>query len=273
MPTIYFSLTPHTYAARFDNAIIILDSTNDNYLSFIDTAADYLQFALDSPFTRDQAGKLTPAENEALSRGIRHSQLATPDKNPQEFTCDLEQLNYWVSHFLENNFIQESTQEKRKNIAPLPLQAGGLIEYQWDHKPSWKPFTHTSKIQTIKTFFTLAHVHRTLKRKGIKGILDAIKNTTTQHKNLRLPTEQEINALADAVDAASLLYPKKTFCLAWASTFVLLALRKNWSCNLAIGIQVNPFYAHAWAQVAGNVIHDDPAIAKVLSIILKEPQT
>lgn len=257
MSLIYFSLTPHTYAARFDNAIIILDSTNDNYLSFIDTAADYLQFALNNSFTRDQSGKLSPAES----------------KKPQEGTCDIEQLNYWVSHFLENNFIQESTQENRKNLAPLPIKTGGLIEYQWDHKPSWKPFAHTSKIQAIKVFFTLARVHRTLKRKGIKGVLDAIKKTTAQHPHLRQPTELEINTLADVVDAASLLYPKKTFCLAWASTFVLLALRKNWSCNLAIGIQVNPFYAHAWAQVADQVIHDDPAIAKVLSVILTEPQT
>ena len=257
MSLIYFSLTPHTYAARFDNAIIILDSTNDNYLSFIDTAADYLQFALNSQFRRDQAGKLSPAES----------------KNPQEGTCDLEQLNYWISHFLENNFIQESTQEKQKNIAPLPIKAGGLIEYQWDHRPSWKPFAQSSKMQIIKAFFTLAHVHRTLKRKGIKGVLDAIKKTTVQHTHLHQPTELEINALAKAIDAASLLYPKKTYCLAWASTFVLLALRKNWTCNLAIGIQVNPFYAQAWAEIENQVIHDDPVIAKVLSIILKEPQS
>jgi hypothetical protein len=184
---------------------------------------------------------------------------------------DLEQVNYWIAHFIENNFITENTQENQKLIAPLPLQPGGLCDYQWDHKPSWQPFTHASKLQIIKAFFQLARIHRTMKRTGIGGILDKIKKTAAQHTQLRKPTDQEVSTLTAAIDAASLLYPKKTFCLAWASTFVLLALKKNWSCNLAIGIQTNPFYAHAWAQIADSVIHDDPVIAKVLSIILKEP--
>ena len=119
----------------------------------------------------------------------------------------------------------------------------------------------------------LAKIHRILKHKGIKGVLDAIKATTATHKKLRQPTDQEINKLAAVVDAASLLYPKKTYCLAWASTFVLLSLKKNWACNLAIGIQTNPFYAHAWAEISGKVIHDDPVIAQVLSVILREPHS
>lgn len=251
MSMIYFSLTPHTYAARFDNAIIILDSINDTYLSFIDSAAHYFQLVLSDSFTRNQDGKLTPINNDV----------------------DIEQLNYWITHFIENNFIIESSQVHRKLIEPLPLKAGGLVEYRWDHKPSWKPFSKTSKIQILKAFFTLARIHYLLKRKGIAAILDAIKKNSTNRTLLRQPTEQEINALATAVDAASLIYPKKTYCLAWASTFVLLALKKNWSCNLVIGIQTNPFYAHAWAEVTDKVIHDDPAIAEVLSIILKEPHT
>ena len=252
-----FSLTPHAYAARFDDSIIILDSTNDNYLSFIDSAAEYLQFILNSSFARNQDGTFVPSA-EAVS-----------DKSDN----DLEELNYWIAHFIENNFICESAYSQRKTLAPLPLQPGGLIDYQWDHKPSWKPFAQTSKMQIIYAFFELARVHRLLKRNGIQGILDVIRNARAKHTDLRQPTEREIEQLSAAIDAASLLYPKKTFCLAWAATFVLLAFKKNWSCNLAIGIQTNPFYAHAWAQVAGSVIHDDPVIAKVLSIILQEPHT
>jgi hypothetical protein len=254
MNIIHFSLTPHTYAACFDNAIIILDSTNDKYLSFIDDAAQCFQFALNGSFQRNQDGKLSPVKAQLDS---------------EKFNC--EELNDWIEHFIENNFIIESSQANGKGLAPLPLQPGGLCDYKWDHKPSWKPFTESSKIQIIKAFFELAKTHRILKRAGIKGILDAIKKTHANHTSLHQPSEQEINLLAAAIDAASLLYPKKTFCLAWASTFVLLALKKNWTCNLAIGIQTNPFYAHAWAQIGENVIHDDPVIAKVLSVILKEP--
>lgn len=255
MNTVYFSLTPHIYAACFDNAVIILDSNSDKYLSFIDSAAHYFQLALNGEFQRTTDGKLVPVKNEISI----------------ECADDLDQLNYWVNHFIENNFVAESTQTNRKLLAPLPLKLGGLIEYCWDHKPSWKPFTKISKIQIIKALFALARVHRMLKRQGINGILNAIKQAHAQHPDLHQPTEQEIEQLSSTIDAASLLYPKKTYCLAWAATFVLLALKKNWSCNLAIGIQTNPFYAHAWAQNAGKVIHDDPVIAQVLSIILKEP--
>ena len=261
MNKIHFSLTPHTYAAWFDNAIIILDSTNDKYLSFIDDAAQYFQFTLKSSFQRNSDGKFVSVE--AINKIDSEFNI--------EFKCDFEQLNDWIEHFIENNFITESSQENRKGLAPLPLQPGGLCDYRWDHKPSWKPFTQTSKIQIIKAFFELAKMHRTMKRGGINGILNKIKKLSSSNAKLHQPTDQEVNRLAAAVDAASLLYPKKTFCLAWASTFVLLALQKNWSCNLAIGIQTNPFYAHAWAQMAGKVIHDDPVIAKVLSVILKEP--
>ena len=59
----------------------------------------------------------------------------------------------------------------------------------------------------------LAKIHRTLKREGIKGVLDAIKAATDKHPNLRVPTDQEISKLAGAADAGSLLYPNKTFCI------------------------------------------------------------
>lgn len=250
---IYFSLTPHIYAARFDDAVIILDSSNDNYLSFIESAATCFQQALNNAFQRAQDGTLSPTS--------------------QSFNGNVKELNEWIKHFIENNLIIESTQEQRKLLAPLPITPGGLADYRWDHKPSWKPFASASKVQVIAAFIMLARIHRLLKKTGIKGVLDAIKTTSAKHTQLRQPTEQEIEQLAAAVDAASLLYPKKTFCLAWAATFVLLALKKGWSCNLAIGIQTNPFYAHAWAHSAGKVIHDDPVIAQVLSIILQEPHT
>lgn len=255
MSLIYFSLTSHVYAARYENSIIILDSFNDQYLSFIDDAAQYFEFVLNNSFQQDKDGTFIPVEVTG------------------EFKWDLDQLNSSIMHFIGKKLIFESSKEGRKIITPLPLRSGGLIEYCWDHKPSWKPFVQASKIQTIKAFCELVTVHRIMKKKGIKGILDVIKKTSANLKILYQPTEQEINKLAETVDAASILYPKKTYCLAWASTFVLLALKKNWPCNLAIGIQTNPFYAHAWAEIAGKVIHDDPIIAQVLSVILREPNS
>ncbi len=244
---IYFSLSSHIYAAAYENAIILLDSNNDNYLSLIDDAAGCLRFTLENPFIfKDQ--KYVPK--------VSHKKV--------------DELNEWIAYFLENQFICINSQT-RKILANGPLKSGGLAEYQWDYKNSWKPFACAYKREVMQAFFKLAKVHYSLKRHGVKEILEGIKNNSI--KTTYNPTEQEISQLAAAVDAASLIYPKKTLCLAWAATFALLALKKQWHIHFAIGIQANPFYAHAWVETKdGKVINDNPVIAQVLSIIFKEPR-
>lgn len=242
----YFSLSAHIYAARFGNSIIILDSAQDDYISLIDSSAHFLTKIVEDELTFDQ------------------------EKN--EYYCegqDTQELNSWIDQFLELNIIQQSDHPGKK-IAPAPTKLGGLHDYQWDTKPTWKPFKQAKKYHVLKTFIQLAKVHRALKRQGIKGVLDAID--ATPKTNLTIPTESQIQELSNLVDAASMLYPKKTFCLAWAATFVILARKNKWNSQLVIGVQACPFYAHAWAQIDGKVIHDDPIIAQVLSLILQTPQ-
>lgn len=248
---VYFSLSMCVYAARYEKSIIVLNSEQDKYLSFIDDAACWLQIVLDGSFKHSGQGRFMPVAN--------------------EMNYDVEQLNQWISHFLENGFIVECDKLVRKNVVLSPLISGGLKEYRWDRKVSWDPFLRSSKFQVIRAFFELFNVHWILKKKGIQGILDRIEMISKKKINLIVPSEQDISNLSEVVDAASLLYSKKTFCLAWASTFVILALKRNWKCNLAIGVQANPFYAHAWAESSNNVVHDDSIISQVLSVVLRKP--
>lgn len=169
---IYFSLSPHIYAAHFDNAIIILDSIQDKYISIIDDASRYLQLIVTSSFERDECGKFIPTDN-------------TTEIN-------YEQLNNWITHFIEKRFILETDRVDRKFIAPQPLVPGGLIEYRWDHKPSWKPFALASKLEIMQAFFVLAKVHRVLKRTGIQGIFAMIQRAPSKYHDLRKPTNDEL---------------------------------------------------------------------------------
>lgn len=242
----YFSLSAHIYAAHFGNSIIILDSAQDDYISLIDDSAHF------------------------LAKIIENELIYNQEKN--EYSCEgenTEELNSWINQLLELNIVQP-TDMPGKKIATAPLKPGGLHDYQWDTKPSWQPFKQANKYQVFKTCIQLAKVHRSLKRQGIKGVLDAID--ATPKTDLIIPTQAQIGQLANLVDAASMLYPKKTFCLAWAATFVILARKNKWDSQLVIGVQACPFYAHAWAQIQGKVIHDDPVIAQVLSLILQSPQ-
>lgn len=244
-------MSPYIYATNFDNAIIILDGTTDKYISLIDDAAVSLRFILATPFTQHQDGAYYPAfDNESLDKDDRY--------------------NHWISYFIEKKFI---TQGSGPTQLLAPLQPGGLKEYRWDtKKASWKPFSIAPLFDVIKAYWILARVHRTIKHKGILGVITLIHKSATNTHNAHTPSEKEIQKLSASVDAASLLYPKQTLCLAWATTFAVLALRKKWKINFVIGVQTNPFYAHAWAEtVTGTVINDDPLVAQALSVIFKAP--
>jgi len=244
--SLHFSVAPHMYAAYFDNAVIILDGKNDNYLSLIDEAADYFCFILKHKFVQENN---------------QYYCIDAPDH--------AETHTYWITHFLEKDFITLSSCPTQLSA---PLQEGGLIGYRWDAKNSWSPFAHASVAGIIQAYYMLYKIDTSMKRTGISAIIDLLKQECFA-KNNHNPSEQEIKKLSASVDAASLLYPKKIYCLAWAATFTTLALKKGWRCNLVIGVQTNPFYAHAWAECAGSVIHDDPIIARVLSIIFRGPYT
>ncbi len=244
----YFVLSSHIYAARSKDSILLLDSEHDDYVSLIDTAAIYLPKILEYAFEYDETNKMY---------------VCTQD--------DDTQLAYWITFFLNKNFIVVSDAPHPQPIAPRPCKEGGLSEYQWDTKNAWRPFKHAGIGDICRAFITLCRVHWRMKRQGIRGIVCMINNASNESAT-HDPSDEECNRLAHAVDAASLLYPKKTFCLGWAATYVALARKKRWrKTQLVIGVQASPFYAHAWAEVAGTVIHDDPIICEVLSIIMKTP--
>jgi hypothetical protein len=243
MKTVYFSLAPTIYAAKSNASIIILDTTNDSYISLIDEAAYFLDILTTHPLLFDNT----------------HYKLENTDQ---------KELNYWIDYFKQENFIIScSTPSEVKHIAPKPKQPGGLIDYKWDTKVSWHPFKEAPLLLILQAFWHLVHTHRTMKKEGISGLQKALKVSAP----LKEPTEKEVHTIASAVDAATLIYPQKTYCLAWAATFVSLAQTKGLKSALTIGIQTNPFYAHAWVQVQDRVIHDDPQLTTVLSIIFQEP--
>ncbi len=232
----YFTLAPTIYATQCEDAIIILDSAKDAYISLVGGSATDLKNILENPLIGNEID-----------------------------------TNSAIDDFLEQGFIVRTNQATKTRLMPGPLEPGGLIDYKWDSKIGWKPFAYASKITVMQALWQLRKVHVAIDKTGFATLLTMIKAEHDPGKVYHMPTEQEIAKLSAAIDAASIVYPKKTFCLAWATTFVIMALRRGWMCNLVIGIQTQPFYAHAWAETTGRVIHDDPVISKVLAKILQEP--
>lgn len=247
----YFRLSKEIYAGKWDKDVIILDVRNDKYFSLTDQAAELFQASLSSEFHSSE-NMFTPV-------------------GKLDIDAEPEMLNSMISHFLERGFIEKSEVKESSKSINSPLKLGGLADYKWDYKSALAPFSKTSKIAIFRALRTLFKVNSLLKKRGIAGVMEAIDKGFDSRKKYIVPSESELAELSDSVDVACAFYPKKVYCLGWAATFVLLSLKRGWKCNLAIGVQAVPFYAHAWAECEGTVINDEPIVQEYLTVLLREP--
>lgn len=248
--SMFFRLKSYIYATHCDSGIVILDLKRDKYFSLTDEAVDSFIEILSHDF---------------VLKNDSYKPVSSPE-NDEEHA-----LHSWIHYFLEQDFIEQVPNKdlsKPLRTAHIP---GGLADYQWDTKDKLSSFSQSSKMLVTRFLFLLTQVEFILKRKGIQGILNKIEKYKRLHTAYRIPSQEEIQMFSSALDVAGSLYPKKIYCLAWASTFVLMALKKGLECNLVIGVQSPPFYAHAWAQIGDDVINDAAIVKECLSILLKEP--
>jgi hypothetical protein len=110
-----------------------------------------------------------------------------------------------------------------------------------------------------------------MKFRGLYPTIQLIKKSRKNKIQYLIPTEEELHDLARIVNTACFLHPSRIKCLEWAMTFVLLALKQGWKCNLEIGVQNYPFFAHAWVECDGKVVMDSQYLREDLAIILNEP--
>jgi hypothetical protein len=62
------------------------------------------------------------------------------------------------------------------------------------------------------------------------------------------------------VDRAQMYYPKKAMCLQHSAVVTCLLRRRGVPAEMVLGAQTFPPKAHAWAEVAGEVVSDSPLV-------------
>jgi hypothetical protein len=72
----------------------------------------------------------------------------------------------------------------------------------------------------------------------------------------------ELPALCEAVHTAAVWYPKQTLCLQKASVTTSLLRQHGFHADLKIGVRKQPFHAHAWVEVDGQVVGDHQNVRK-----------
>jgi hypothetical protein len=121
----------------------------------------------------------------------------------------------------------------------------------------------------IMALLRLMQVNFYIKILGFHRTIQLINRARKKNVEYIIPKDAELEELTS--NKACLIYPSRTKCLEFAMTYVLLALQREWKCNLEIGVQNYPFMAHAWVECNGKVIIDSPDLREGLGIILNEP--
>ncbi|HGB5419106.1 TPA: lasso peptide biosynthesis B2 protein [Salmonella enterica subsp. enterica serovar Muenchen] len=59
----------------------------------------------------------------------------------------------------------------------------------------------------------------------------------------------------------------KSDCLTYSFTLKNALYSRGVDARLVIGVRTQPFYSHAWVEIEGNIINDDPDLRDKLSVI------
>jgi len=239
----YFYLSDHVYVTEFRDELILLDSRKDKYIICLKKFSNLLNNILEKNFLGDSFSS---------SFG---SEMSSQELN------DIQKL-------LDNNIVEI------KDI-PYPFYIDKKPMSEGVENVDWRLPLESKKIgincRVLKAFVTLIKVNYFIKFKGLYQTICLIKQACNPTHKYTLPQESELRDLVDILNKACFLYPTRTKCLEWAMSFVLLALKRGWKCNLEIGVQNYPFFAHAWVECDGKVVMDDQNLREGLAIIVNEP--
>lgn len=72
----------------------------------------------------------------------------------------------------------------------------------------------------------------------------------------RTPDIRRARRICDRVNRASTFYFKRAWCLQRSATAVCFLRIAGYPAQLVIGAQKTPFYAHAWAELLGEMVND-----------------
>lgn len=241
----FYHLRDHIYIAQFQEEIILLDTKKDQYMICLNQFSKLLMNLLE--------GNQAVSEEKLLSSST--SLISTQDLDAIQ------------------KFIDDKVLEKKSTLFPFYIDrkpnSDGVTNVDWSLPLENKRVR--LNFMVLRASLTLLKVNFYIKFRGFYSTIQLIKNSHASQSQYIIPQDEELKDLSNVVNKACLIYPTRTKCLEWALTFVLLALKRKWKCNLEIGVQNYPFLAHAWVECDGKVVMDSQDLREGLAIVLNEP--
>jgi len=115
-----------------------------------------------------------------------------------------------------------------------------------------------SKKETLLAFIGLLAFDLLLKFAGFQYLIQKVERWPTAKAR---STDREIcRRVRAAVDRAQMYYPKKAMCLQHSAVVTCLLRRRGVPAEMVLAAQEFPPKAHAWAEVAGQVVNDKNSV-------------
>src|SRR6185437_3173520 len=111
-----------------------------------------------------------------------------------------------------------------------------------------------SACEVVAALFCLAAADLALRTRGLSGarwltaVFASRQAIVTDHARRRALK------ICSALERARLFYPRRVYCVQSAAAAALFLRGRRIQCDFVIGVRRVPFMAHAWVEVAGDVV-------------------
>lgn len=115
-----------------------------------------------------------------------------------------------------------------------------------------------SRRETFSAFIGLLAFDLLLKLGGFQRLIRRVAGWPIAEP--RLADRDICRRVRGMVDRAQMYYPKKAMCLQHSAVVTCLLRRRGIPAEMVLAAQTFPPRAHAWAEVAGEVVSDSPSV-------------
>ena len=116
----------------------------------------------------------------------------------------------------------------------------------------------------LRSYFLLLSFEWAIARRDFGNVYRRVRDHAVR---IRRPQPRTLEVSSYAVNVACAAYFKEVQCLQRSATLVCLLRDLGTPASLVIGAQHLPFSGHAWVEVDGEIVNDNPATVEKYGIL------
>jgi hypothetical protein len=243
---VYFRLTDHCRICYFQSDLILLDLRKDKYLILEKSISTHLIAILKHQFE--------VKNNKIILKNF-------PDKSNKI------QLYKTLKKLQQQKIVTKLLYQAPEPVPQINTLPGANVDWRIERETLDQTVPIALK---MRAFNTLIMVYFVLNMLGFYNLIKFIGWHKKSQDTLRYDKEF-LSTLTNGLNQACFYFPIRVKCLEWASAYTIMALYYGLDCKINIGVQNQPFSAHAWVESAGNIVSDNPLMKSQLPVILTAP--